>query len=53
MQVWGGVSWEGLVPTEAPLFAGEIKEEFVAQGGQLGARGGLTGKFILSVALNP
>ena len=43
LKLWGGISAKGLVPKEAPLFASEMKQEYEAQGGQLGARGGLTG----------
>ena len=38
-----GISWEGLVPRDGPIFYCDLKEEFLRQGGELGPRGGYTG----------
>ena len=42
-----GITYWGLVPSYGPLFFGDLKEEFLAQGGKLGKRGGYTGKLFL------
>ena len=41
--IWGGISYQGLVPSDGPIFMGDLKEEFLGQGGRLGPRGGYTG----------
>ena len=40
--IWGGISYQGLIPSDGPIFMGDLKEEFLGQGGCLGPRGGYT-----------
>ena len=42
--IWGAITYHGLVPSDGPLFYCDLKEEFLADGGKLGPKGGYTGE---------